>query len=241
MYAEQFDYERLSEELVRLIQKGELHGGDPIASDAEISKQIGIRRKNVKKAIGHLQATGVLERKNGTELCLAEDASHALSQTLHILLLLKNVSPLEVCQMRRMMDTTALKLAFERLAQLNLEELQDYLDQIQFGNVLNSIRADEQTHLWLMEASGNQLMVSVMQAVWAICSTQMNLLLTDGTEELHRKQAVVHEQLYKSFLREDLKLGLEAIQVHYDTIEEHLRNCSRKPSYLFSQTGRGIA
>lgn len=86
----------------------------------------------------------------------------------------------------------------------------------------DSIRADEEMHRWLIRASGNRLMECVTQGIWGICSAQINLILSDGTEELRKVQASIHERFYKSFLIGDLRMGLDAVREHYDTIEQAL-------------------
>ena len=60
------------------------------------------------------------------------------------------------------------------------------------------------------------------QGIWGICSAQINLILSDGTEELRKVQASIHERFYKSFLIGDLRMGLDAVREHYDTIEQAL-------------------
>ena len=41
-------------------------------------------------------------------------------------------------------------------------------------------------------------------------------------EELRKVQASIHERFYKSFLIGDLRMGLDAVREHYDTIEQAL-------------------
>lgn len=126
------------------------------------------------------------------------------------------------------MDTAAYPLAFARRDELDLEELRELLEQIQLGSLLDSIAADQKSHQWLMKASGNQLMIFMMDSVWEICSTQMNLILCDGTEELHQKQKNTHEMLYKSFLMNDMQMGLRAIQLHYEEIKQVIKRLEER-------------
>lgn len=225
MYTEQEAYRRLAEELIGSIQHGKLQQESIIPTEAALAKEMKMNRLAVRRAVQHFQMMGILEQDAEKNYRLTGNVTDRLQETLHIILLLKHILPEEVCQVRRMMDQEALRLAFARRDQLDLDALKHLLERIWYGNVLDSIEADEASHIWLMEASGNQLMKNIMQSVWAICSTQMNLLLADGTEELHQKQKLVHEQLYKSLLRGDLEMGLEAVQVHYDTIEACLNAC----------------
>lgn len=124
--------------------------------------------------------------------------------------------------MRRSMELSAFPMAYARRDHLDLDELKNLLDEFRYGNGLDSIRADEEMHRWLIRASGNRLMECVTQGIWGICSAQINLILSDGTEELRKVQASIHERFYKSFLIGDLRMGLDAVREHYDTIEQAL-------------------
>lgn len=216
----QFSYLCLLDEITRKLQNGQLHQGDSISSEAELAKELRLSRGAVRDAVRDLNTMGILAPSKEGGYRLMGNMSESMSKSLHVLLLLKEVSPVEVCQMRRAMEITALPLAFARREQLDILELKNYLDQIQCGNILENIRADEATHMWLMEATGNHLMESVMQAIWEICSTQVNLMLSGGTEVVRQKLADVHTQLYKSFALGDMEMGLDAIDQHYEIIED---------------------
>lgn len=218
----QVAYHRIIQEMIKQIQAGKLHKGDPLLQEAMLAKELSLSRSSVREAIRHLNTMGILDSRKGKGTFLVGDISDGLSDSIHIMLLLHCVSPKEVCQVRRTIELSALPMAFARREELDLDRLEELLEQIQLGNVLDSIRADELTHMWLTEASGNRLMKLMMHSIWEICSTQMNLILSDGTEELHQKQTIVHEKLYKSFLFNDLSMGIEAIQTHYDIIEQTL-------------------
>lgn len=69
-------------------------------------------------------------------------------------------------------------------------------------------------------------MECVMQGIWDICSAQINLILSDSTEKLRQKQATIHEKIYKSLMIGDLKMGMGALQTHYDIIEQALADQS---------------
>ena len=45
-------------------------------------------------------------------------------------------------------------------------------------------------------------------------------------EKLRQKQATIHEKIYKSLMIGDLKMGMGALQTHYDIIEQALADQS---------------
>lgn len=228
MREEQAAYRCIVEELAKQICSGTLCQDAPLSSVSVIAKELSLRKRTVRSVIKSLKTMGVVETRKGKGDFLVGNVSEILSNLLHVMLLLQKISPIEVCQLRCAVDTAAYPLAFARRDELDLEELRELLEQIQLGSLLDIIAADQKSHQWLMKASGNQLMIFMMDSVWEICSTQMNLILCDGTEELHQKQKNTHEMLYKSFLMNDMQMGLRAIQLHYEEIKQVIKRLEER-------------
>ncbi len=215
------------EELSVQLENGQLRPGDSIPSESEIAKHMNMSRRDARDALHTLQMVGILAKSRSEKrYILSEmgDFSKPLEKLVHIMLMMYRISPFEVCQLRRSLDLSAYPLAFRRREQLDLEELKGYMDIIECGNALYALQADKDFHMWLVCASGNQLMQVVLQSIWQVCSVQMNLVLADGLEEMHIAQVQTHMQMYKSFLRGDQAMGLAAIQSHYDTVEKVLQS-----------------
>ena len=218
MREEQAAYRCIVEELAKQICSGTLCQDAPLPSVSVIAKELSLRKRTVRSVIKSLKTMGVVETRKGKGDFLVGNVSEILSNLLHVMLLLQKISPIEVCQLRCAVDTAAYPLAFARRDELDLEELRELLEQIQLGSLLDSIAADQKSHQWLMKASGNQLMIFMMDSVWEICSTQMNLILCDGTEELHQKQKNTH----------DMQMGLRAIHLHYEEIKQVIKRLEER-------------
>lgn len=57
--------ERVAEQLVRLIEHGQLHDGDRIPSERELSQLAGVSRTSVREALRHLEMRGMVDRRRG--------------------------------------------------------------------------------------------------------------------------------------------------------------------------------
>jgi GntR family transcriptional repressor for pyruvate dehydrogenase complex len=220
MRKKQQAYLSILEEMTRVLQNGQMHLGDALPSDQELAKELSLSKGAVRDAIRDLERMGVIECSKEKTYCLR--TSEELEKLVHLTMLAKEISPFEVAHMRLTMEQAALPLAFGRMDQLDLAEMRRHLEQMQYGNALESMEADKYAHMWLAEASGNQLLYHIMQAIWGICTTQMNLVLSDGVIELRQQQFGVHEKLYKSFLRDDIAMAQESLVQHYDAIETAL-------------------
>ncbi|MGN1404091.1 MAG: GntR family transcriptional regulator, partial [Ruminococcus sp.] len=104
----QFSYLCLLDEITRKLQNGQLHQGDPISSEAELAKELRLSKRAVREAVRDLNTMGILASSKEAGNVLEGHMSESMSKSLHALLLLKEVSPFEVCQMRRSMELTAM-------------------------------------------------------------------------------------------------------------------------------------
>ncbi len=223
----------VTQEIMQLILTDKLHQGEVLPSASTMAKKLSLSRRSVREVYLHLSYVGMLDHSRGNNFYLVGDVADGFRGYLRVLLVMRQISPYHVCDVRCMMDLSALKLAFERWEQLDIEQLGEYIEQMQYGNLLESIDADEKTHLWLIYASGNQLMSCMIESIWDICGTQVNLILTGGEEELCSVLKKIHERLYKGFLHRNYEQAFSAIQEHYAVIKKALQELEQHSPQLF--------
>ncbi len=175
MKNQQYHYLCLIEELRKRLQNGQLHAGDVLPSEQEWAEALSIKKRDVRPILKNLEMTGVLSCSKEGEMTLSKDMSDSMEELLHVMFLIQKISPYEVCQMRRAMELSAFPMVFARRERLDLDELKNLLDEFRYGNGLDSIRADEEMHRWLIKASGNRLMECVMQGIWDILKLSITL------------------------------------------------------------------
>ena len=161
MKNQQYQYLCLVEELRKRLQDGELQSGSAIPSEAELAKALSLSKREVRPLLKNLEIAGILSGSRDGTYTLAKEMSDSMRELMHVMFLVQNISPFEVCQMRRSMELSAFPMAYARRDHLDLDELKNLLDEFRYGNGLDSIRADEEMHRWLIRASGNRLMECV--------------------------------------------------------------------------------
>lgn len=235
-YSNSYSYHMVTQELVRLIAADQLHQGGMLPSASTMAKTLSLSRRRVYGAYCHLSYAGMLEHQKGKGFFLCGKVTDELHNYLRVLMILNQPSPYDVCDLRQIMDTAALSLAFARWDQLDLEQLRTYQEQLQYGNLIESTEADEKSHLWLIRASDNRLMICIMESIWGICGTQMNLLLSGGELALRDAQKKIHETLYKGFLHRDFAQAKAAVQEHYLISKKALQELEHRSPELFYGT-----
>src|SRR5437588_5636144 len=71
-------YEQVAEQIRKLISSGALKPGDKLPSERELCVKLGVGRSSIRDAVRTLQATGILEPRQGHGTVVRDPAADAL-------------------------------------------------------------------------------------------------------------------------------------------------------------------
>ena len=114
MKNQQYQYLCLVEELRKRLQDGELQSGSAIPSEAELAKALSLSKREVRPLLKNLEIAGILSGSRDGTYTLAKEMSDSMRELMHVMFLVQNISPFEVCQMRRSMELSAFPMAYAR-------------------------------------------------------------------------------------------------------------------------------
>jgi GntR family transcriptional regulator len=80
-------YKQLQEQVKRLVAGGQLAPGDELPSVRDVAAAFAVNPMTVSKAYGLLEAAGVLERRRGLGMVVAEGSGHVRSASVRAELL----------------------------------------------------------------------------------------------------------------------------------------------------------
>jgi GntR family transcriptional repressor for pyruvate dehydrogenase complex len=158
-------YVLVADELAGQIRRT-LQPGDPIPPERELAELYEVGRSSVREALRMLESRGVIERRGGGAFVVAAHRN-PFSQPLLLVIESDDVDGAQLLDTRRMLEAEAAALAAERhspaqLAALNgsIAEMKRTLDSLE-----EFVAADIRFHLTLAEASGNRVILNLMQAI----------------------------------------------------------------------------
>ncbi|MGN0976429.1 MAG: FadR/GntR family transcriptional regulator [Faecousia sp.] len=154
------------------IISGEWPVGTRIPSEPELAEQLGVSRASVRTAIQRLNALGLVDVRVGEGTFVTEfSVSNYLSELGEYVLRPKDMS--DIADFRQVFEIGALKLAFERRTeeQINVLEgiLRELLSAAEAGQEDAFLDADCRFHRYFCTMSGN----SLFETLFDICSTLM--------------------------------------------------------------------
>lgn len=158
-------YEQVSERLTSQIGTA-LHPGDALPPERELAERYGVGRSSVREALRMLESRGLIEsRGSGTFVVAAwRNPFHA---PLSAVVAGEDVDRTQLFEVRRMLEAEAAALAAQRRSHGDLDLMHEATDEMEraVDSADSYIAADIRYHLVIAEATGNRLLLHLMQAI----------------------------------------------------------------------------
>ena len=156
---------------------------------------------------------------SGNYICA--DANKTIFQILTVMLALGSITKKDVCEFRRAMEKTVCMLLLEKGISEDADiEMKRVLDDMKKDQPV--VRSDKEFHALLVTATHNELLSTIMGAVMTVYQEWIELVLKKADPETKNSLVSYHEDIYNGLRNKDEGLVNEAIDKHYNLIEELL-------------------
>lgn len=167
--------ERIARHIVDLVAEGSLSTGDQLPAEPDLIAQLGVSRGSVREALRLLEATGVLELRQGRNggAFISHAGAPEFANTSTLYLQLAGATYGDLLEARLMIEPGLAAHAALRRDEDDLTRLRAHLDAVRsFDAGSPTLRAPSvvRFHTDLLRASGNRalaLYVGAMASVWA--------------------------------------------------------------------------
>jgi len=150
------------------IAAGDLAQGDRLAPEAELAELLGVSRNSRRDAVRALIQANVLDvrRGDGTYVTSLEPQL-LLSGLAFVMDLMQDRTVLELFEVRRLLEPAATGVAACRITDDSLAGLRELLDAMRKSTTAEElITLDVEFHRSIVAASGNQTLVSLLEALF---------------------------------------------------------------------------
>jgi GntR family transcriptional repressor for pyruvate dehydrogenase complex len=158
-------YELVSERLEAQIGTA-LKAGQPLPPERELADRYGVGRSSVREALRMLESRGLIEsRGSGTFVVAAW--RNPFREPLSVVVAGEDVDRAQLFEVRRMIEAEAAALAAKRRTEDQLLQMHEATDDMELELAVADrfIAADIRYHLVVAEATGNRLLLRLMQAI----------------------------------------------------------------------------
>ncbi|MDO4393731.1 MAG: GntR family transcriptional regulator [Bacillota bacterium] len=215
------EYSKVISHIENLIKSGELSMGDRLPAERSVAEKTGVGRNSVREALCVLEGMGIITRRQGSGNYITGNTEESIRQIFAMMLALGTVSPEDICSFRRIMEKAACMVLLDRgIGGESAKKIGEILSQMQDDE--NLPRLDREFHYEIIRATDNELLINIIEAVsWLyeeiICS------VISGADSDKRKLLVrYHQDIFEGLSRGKSADVLEAIDMHYNLIEETL-------------------
>ena len=220
-------YQQLADDIKTKIIKGELESGNKLPNERELSENFGVSRTVVREAMKSLAQEGLVEIQPGRGTYVVYQTMDAVKRSLGNLAMFdKEQHWDDLVQVRELFEP-----GIARLAALNAkpEDIQAMTEAVatmetQLENADLYIAADNKFHNALANATGNQLIVSLLDPIIGLLIEQRRFVFK-SKHGGPRAGQVYHKKILKAVKQRDAEAAHQAmkehlIQVSRDTKQE---------------------
>ncbi len=221
---QQKSYTKVIDYIKQQIREGKLSSGSRLPAERELSQLLGISRNSVREAIRTLDIMGIISSQQGAGNYLTGNFENNLVESMSMMFLLNQINYQQISQLRRGLELQALMLAIDNITEEQIEELKQVVAELEHTTEEQNIILDKKLHYTIATASGNALILDILQALSGlidqfIVDLRREILSSPDSKNLLRE---AHSEMIQSLISKDKRLGYRAIDKHFGTIDEKL-------------------
>jgi GntR family transcriptional repressor for pyruvate dehydrogenase complex len=208
------------DQLTAMIESGQLKIDDQLPSEAELGQSFGVSRPVIREALGSLQTLGLTESQPGR-------GTFVTSRVVKVALSFGQYSASDLNEIRRYVEVPAAGRAAQVRTTTDLGELGRTLDEHDHAtSAAESVRLDGQFHIAIARATGNLLVVRLIEDLRETMQEQSLAL----REVPNRSEGagVEHRAVLDAIRRQDAEGAAAAMAKHLGGVEIALGELARQ-------------
>ena len=172
--------------LLAFVAHHRLEPGARLPSERELAERFGVGRNTIREAIAMLETVRMVERRPNSGIYLREigrqGSLDALVLQAEIGAPLTEVEVTEVVELRAILELQAIRLACERRRKADIERLDAVLaaGEATIAAGSNLADRDAEFHLAVAEATGNHVLLRVVNSFYLLSRSRRRRYFSDG-------------------------------------------------------------
>jgi GntR family transcriptional regulator, transcriptional repressor for pyruvate dehydrogenase complex len=212
-------YEKIAEQIQRLIRDGLLKPGDKLPPERELADMFQVSRSSLRDAIRALELMGLVEPRQGEGTVVRAPSPESLINPLATVLLREREFVGELLEFRAMIEPALARRAASNASSEDLLHLEDILrrqkEKVDRGEL--AVEEDSEFHYAIAHAARNSVVLKVLDAF-------MDLLKESREQSLQvegrlQKSLEGHRLIFQAIQRHDSSAAANAMQRHIEEIE----------------------
>lgn len=211
--------EKVTNEIIRMIEMGKLKPGDKLPMETEFAKLLGTSRGTLREALTILEFRGLIRRKpkDGTYIRELENYNYINESILGTI---KKASYKDLIEMREPIELKIVELAILRAKDDEIRSIINYLDEAKDANEYDNKLLDYNFHFQLAELSKNILLVNSINLYYDL----IHEIGENSFKKESRRHEVLdeHKNIIIAIMNRDVKEAKKAVLHHFKMVEKSI-------------------
>lgn len=212
-------YRELAEKIVELVREGEFLPGTRLPSERALAERFVVSRTAVREAIIALEVQGLVEVRMGSGIYIAAGANDGRPG----LSLPSGPGPIEALRARSLIESEVAAQAAREGRDADLDRILEALDRMreQMGDKSAYDQADRLFHLRIAEATGNNVLMHVVQSMWDNARNDPRwdkIELHFHTPALRSASLEDHQRIFAALLAREPEQARQAMRRHLERV-----------------------
>lgn len=229
--------EKLSRSVVTqielLILRGVLRPGERLPGERDLAERLGVSRPSLREALAELQASGLVNRRPGAGIFVAEVLGPAFSEPLIRLFSAHDEAVLDYIAFRRDMEGLAAERAARLGSKTDIAVIAEIFHQMETAhanrNGSDEARLDAAFHMAIVEAAHNLVMLHMMRAMYDLLREGVFLNRQAMFRQRTTRGALLnqHRAIFQAIRNRDAVAARTAVEAHLDFVERAMLDMRR--------------
>ena len=212
-------YQQVADRLAELIRSGELAVGSRLPPERDLASQFAVSRPTVREALIALEINGLVEVRSGAGAYVARPAAGQGRKGAAPGVDDTGPSAFELVTARRLIEPSVAALAATTAGREEVARIAAALtlfEQHWHGTHWQKLEADRAFHMSLAEATGNSVIVGLLEDLWHGMFGPIFAVLSERTQLTNRQSMTMsdHRIILRCIERRDAK-GAEAAMINH--------------------------
>jgi GntR family transcriptional repressor for pyruvate dehydrogenase complex len=215
-------YEQVIERIIESIEQGIVRPGERLPSERELAAQLLISRSVIREAMSVLNASGIIEGRQGIGLFLVNDDKQRVLKRIKRLVMKDDVHLVQLLEARQGIEVQAAYLAAQRADESSTKEIYNALIRLEQAVNSGLIGSDEdfEFHMAIARASQNEMIVDLLHFI----SDRFLQTLEKTRSELMKHNKAIdylkeHHEMYNAIANGEAQRAQELMTKHIENIK----------------------
>jgi len=206
------------------IMRGALRPGDQLPTERDLCAQLGVSRTSLRAAMQRLAERGLLSVEVGRGTFVLAPNARRLSERMALLLRLDETSYWKITEARHVVEPRIAALAALRRQASDLQAMRAALERMDdaMDNGPAFVEPDEQFHLALAQAAGNEVLAMLSQTLQSMMQQMRTQIFSVLSVSAQAQR--YHWQIFEAVERGAAEEARTAMEEHLNEMEGYVRS-----------------